>query len=83
MVVCDGFTGNMLLKMYEGVALALMDKFKGVFTKNTKTSFAAAVVYKDMKALKSSSTTTSMAARRSLAARSLSLRCTAARRRRH
>ena len=52
MVVCDGFTGNMLLKMYEGVALALMDKFKGVFTKNTKNKLAAAVVYKDMKALK-------------------------------
>ena len=51
-VVCDGFTGNMLLKMYEGVALALMDKFKGVFTKNTKNKLAAAVVYKDMKALK-------------------------------
>ena len=51
-VVCDGFTGNMLLKMYEGVALALMDKFKGVFTKNMKNKLAAAVVYKDMKALK-------------------------------
>ena len=42
----------MLLKMYEGVALALMDKFKGVFTKNMKNKLAAAVVYKDMKALK-------------------------------
>ncbi len=51
-VVCDGFTGNMLLKMYEGVALALIDQFKLVFTKNLKNKLAAAVVYKDMKAFK-------------------------------
>lgn len=51
-VVCDGFTGNMLLKMYEGVAMALMDKFKAVFTKNLKNKLAAAAVYSDMKALK-------------------------------
>lgn len=51
-VVCDGFTGNMLLKMYEGVAMALMDKFKGVFKKNLKNKLAAAMVLKDMKAMK-------------------------------
>ncbi|MBQ7957492.1 MAG: phosphate acyltransferase PlsX [Clostridia bacterium] len=33
-VVCNGFTGNIILKMYEGVASALMKKVKGVFTRN-------------------------------------------------
>ena len=51
-VVCDGFTGNIMLKMYEGVAMALMDKFKAVFKKNLKNKLAAAVVLNDMKALK-------------------------------
>ncbi len=51
-VVCDGFTGNMILKTYEGVALTLMKKFKGVFTKSLKNKLAAALVLKDMKVLK-------------------------------
>lgn len=50
-VVCDGFTGNMILKTYEGVAMALMKKIKGVFMKNMKTKLAALVVRKDMKEL--------------------------------
>lgn len=53
-VVCDGFTGNMILKTYEGVAIALMKKIKGVFTKNLKTKLAAAVVMKEIKELKKS-----------------------------
>ena len=53
-VVCDGFSGNIFLKTYEGVAMALMDKIKGVMTMNLKNKLAAAVVYKDMKALKKS-----------------------------
>mgnify|MGYP003301184916 FL=1 len=35
-VVCDGFSGNILLKTYEGTAMALMKKIKGIFTKNIK-----------------------------------------------
>lgn len=50
--VADGFTGNMMLKLYEGVALALMDQIKGVLSSGVKNKLAAAVVYKDMKALK-------------------------------
>ncbi len=53
-VVTDGFTGNLLLKLYEGVAMALMGKVKGVFEKSLGNKLAAAVVYKDMKVLKSS-----------------------------
>ncbi len=51
-VVTDGFTGNMLLKMYEGVALTVMSLVKGVFQKNLKNKMAAGMVYGDMKALK-------------------------------
>lgn len=51
-VVADGFTGNMILKVYEGVAMVLMSKIKGIFTKSTKNKLAASVVLKDMKELK-------------------------------
>ena len=53
-VVCDGFSGNIFLKTFEGVAMALMDKIKGVMTMSLKNKLAAAVVYKDMKTLKKS-----------------------------
>ncbi len=53
-VVCDGFSGNILLKTYEGTAMALMKKIKGIFTKNTKNKLAAAVVMSDVKELKDS-----------------------------
>ena len=51
-VVCDGFTGNLIIKTYEGVALALIGKLKGIFTKNMKNKLAAALVLKDMKKFK-------------------------------
>lgn len=51
-VVTDGFTGNIILKLYEGVAAALLSKIKGVFMKNTKTKLAALAMKSDMKAMK-------------------------------
>ena len=51
-VVADGFTGNMILKLYEGVAMALMDKVKGVFMGSLKGKMAAAMVYNDLKKMK-------------------------------
>ena len=51
-IVADGFTGNMILKLYEGVAMALMDKIKGVFLGSVKGKLAAAMVYSDLKKLK-------------------------------
>ncbi len=53
-VITDGFTGNMLLKMFEGTAAALMDKIKTVLTSGLKNKIAAAMVYGDMKKLKKS-----------------------------
>lgn len=51
-VVADGFTGNMILKLYEGVALTLMGKIKGILQKNIKNKLAAAMILPDMKQLK-------------------------------
>lgn len=51
-VVCDGFTGNLIIKTYEGVALALLGKIKGIFTKSLKNKLAAALVIGDMKQMK-------------------------------
>lgn len=51
-VVTDGFTGNMLLKMYEGVAMMVLGKVKGVLSSGVKNKLAAAMVYGDLKGLK-------------------------------
>lgn len=51
-IVCDGFTGNIIVKLYEGVALTLMGKIKGILLKNIKTKIAALLIKKDMGELK-------------------------------
>ena len=51
-IVCDGFTGNVILKLYEGLALTLVGKIKGIFRRNLKNKAAAAIVLKDMKQFK-------------------------------
>ncbi len=38
--IADGFTGNVALKLYEGVAMNLMSMLKGVFKSNFKTKMA-------------------------------------------
>lgn len=40
-IVCDGFTGNVLLKTVEGVAMFFSKEIKSMFTKNLKTKMAA------------------------------------------
>lgn len=51
-VVCDGFTGNLILKTYEGVAITLMKQIKNLFVDSTKGKVAAALVMKDLKVMK-------------------------------
>lgn len=51
-VVCDGFTGNLILKTYEGVAITLMKKIKHMFADSTKGKLAAVLTMKDIKELK-------------------------------
>lgn len=49
--VCDGFTGNIALKTYEGTAKAIMVKVKELFSKSAKNKLAAALVMKDLKSM--------------------------------
>lgn len=51
-LVADGFSGNIAVKAYEGVASMLMGKIKGIFTKNLITKIAAAIVLKEVNKLK-------------------------------
>lgn len=51
-VVCDGFTGNLILKTYEGVAITLMKQIKHMFTNGIKGKLAASLVMKDIKFMK-------------------------------
>lgn len=46
--VCDGFTGNVILKLTEGLSSALVGQIKGVFYKNTGTKLAALCLKKGM-----------------------------------
>ncbi len=51
-IVADGFTGNCILKLYEGVAMCMMGLIKDIFTKNLKNKIAASLILPDMKELK-------------------------------
>lgn len=48
-IVCDGFAGNLMLKMFEGVASVLLDVVKGSMMKNLKTKIGALLIKKDLK----------------------------------
>ncbi len=51
-VVTDGFTGNIILKFYEGMAKELFGKFKEILTKNLKNKIAASIIMPDIKEMK-------------------------------
>lgn len=51
-VVCDGYTGNILLKAIEGTATYLMREIKSILTKNIMTKIAALIIKKGFVALK-------------------------------
>ena len=51
-IVADGFTGNCILKLYEGVAMLMMGKIKEIFKKSAKNMIAASLIMKDLKGLK-------------------------------
>jgi len=50
--VADGFTGNVVLKMYEGTASFVSKQFKEVFKKSLKNKLAAAVLLSDLNKMK-------------------------------
>lgn len=51
-VVCDGFSGNVMLKSIEGVAQFMMKNLKGALYKNLKTKLAALSLKKSLGAFK-------------------------------
>ena len=53
-VVTDGFTGNVLLKSVEGIIKFMMHSLKDVFYRSTINKLAAAVLKKDLAAMKKS-----------------------------
>ncbi len=46
--VCDGFTGNLILKTYEGVAKSMSTVVGDIFKKNVRTKLGASFVYRDL-----------------------------------
>ncbi|MGL5694904.1 MAG: phosphate acyltransferase PlsX [Peptostreptococcaceae bacterium] len=52
-IVCDGFTGNILLKATEGVAMSVMGLLKETFLSSTKGKIGAMLLKDDLKKLKS------------------------------
>lgn len=52
-IVCDGFTGNILLKSAEGVAMSVMGLLKETFLSSTKGKIGAMLLKDDLKKLKS------------------------------
>ena len=44
MVVCEAFTGNIILKMYEGVATTLLDKVKAGMMSTLRSKIGALLV---------------------------------------
>ncbi len=51
-IVTDGFTGNILLKTFEGTAMYIKGLLKNVFEKNIKTKLAAGLVLKEFGEMK-------------------------------
>ena len=47
--VCEGFVGNAILKMYEGVAGTILTVMKEAMTKNIKTKLGAFLIKNDLK----------------------------------
>lgn len=52
-IICDGFTGNILLKSAEGVALSVMSLIKETFMSSTKSKIGALLIKDDLRKLKS------------------------------
>ena len=52
LVVCDGFSGNVLLKATEGTAIEILQLLKRTLKKNLKTKLGALVIKKDVYEIK-------------------------------
>ena len=52
-IVCDGFTGNIMLKTCEGVAMGMMKLMKETLMSSTKGKLGALLIKDDLRKLKS------------------------------
>lgn len=52
-LVCDGFVGNIVLKLTEGVAISIFDHLKEIFTSDTRSKIGALLLKPKLKNLKS------------------------------
>lgn len=52
--VCDGFTGNIALKLIEGMGQFMLGSFKKIFGKNAKTKLSALLVSNELRSFKNS-----------------------------
>ncbi|WP_312093501.1 phosphate acyltransferase PlsX [Aminipila sp.] len=52
-IVCDGFVGNVILKLTEGLALTLLKQLKQKLTSGFKAKLGSALLYDKLKGLKS------------------------------
>ena len=53
-LICDGFVGNVILKLTEGVALSLLQILKNKFTEGTKAKLGAVLLadkFRDLKTM--------------------------------
>ncbi|KIR03388.1 Phosphate:acyl-ACP acyltransferase PlsX [Lachnospiraceae bacterium TWA4] len=48
-IICDGFVGNVILKLYEGVASVLLSEIKGSLMSSLKTKIGALLIKKSLK----------------------------------
>ncbi len=53
-IVCDGFSGNIVIKLIEGVAITLFDMLKGVFYKSYISKIATLILKPGLKTVKKS-----------------------------
>ncbi len=51
-IVCDGFTGNIALKLMEGISIVIFEEIKGIVGKSWKAKVGAALLFSQFKALK-------------------------------
>ncbi len=51
-IVCDGFTGNIILKLAEGVFMTVFDLLKEKFTKSFLTKIAAGIIKPELRQIK-------------------------------
>ncbi len=51
-IVCDGFSGNIILKLTEGMAISIFSKLKDIFLRNIGTKLGAILLKSGLKELK-------------------------------